>query len=191
MDLLMDINTLHIIHDKDNLKRYDRLMNELKEQGIENYYLWDAVHDKRSTFQGINKAHKQIILWAKENDLPYVTIAEDDVWFTCKGAYQYFLNNEPKDYDIYLSSIFLGEINENNETTNFTGLSLYKCNKRYYDIFLSADENQHIDIALNNSGKFVVCNPFSAIQHNGYSTNEKRYMNYSFMFKHRNMLKIV
>ncbi len=167
-------------------------MDELEKQGIDNYYLWDAVHDNRGTYQGINKAHKQIIEWAKENGLPYVTICEDDVCFFDKGAYQYFLDNEPKDYDIYLSSIFLGQIDENNETERFTGLTLYRVNYTYFDDFLGAEENEHLDIALSNiGGKFVVSNPFTTRQHNGYSTNEKRYMSYDFMFSNRNVYKNV
>ncbi len=165
-------------------------MDELSNQGIENYYLWDAVHDPKGTYQGINKAHKQIIQWAKENGLPYVTVAEDDLQFFDKGAYEYFLNNEPKDYDLYLGGIFLGEIDDDNETQKFTGLSLYKCNYTFFDYFLSAEENEHLDIALCAvGGKFVVSNPFVVKQHNGYSTNEKRYMNYNFMFENRPIFK--
>ncbi len=184
----MNIDTLHIIHDKSNIHRHTRLMDELNNQGIDNYYLWDAIHDGRGSKQGINKAHKQIVSWAAENGLPYVTVAEDDLQFFDKGAYQYFLDNEPKDYDLWLGGIFLGQLDENNETERFTGLTLYRVNYTYFEYFLEAEENEHLDIALcAKGGKFVVCNPFSTRQHNGYSTNEKRYMNYDFMFENRKM----
>lgn len=165
-------------------------MNELEKQGIDNYYLWDAVHDMRGTYQGINRAHKQIVQWAKENDLPFVIIAEDDLAFFDKGAYSHFLYSEPQDYDLYLAGVFLGELDANNEVKKFTGLTLYMVRNRYYDTFLSAEENEHLDIALcYKGGKFIVCNPFSVRQHNGYSFNEKRHMNYDFMFNHRNIFK--
>jgi len=186
----MDLLTLHIIHNNDDYFRLDRLKKELFEQGIDNFFLWDAVYDERGTYQGINKAHKQIVQWAKENNLPFVTIAEDDIKFFDKSAYRYYLNSEPKEYDLYLGGIFLGEIDENNETKRFTGLSLYRVHHNYYDIFLSAEENEHLDIALGYArGKFVVCNPFAVRQHNGYSTNEKRYMNYDFIFSERKIYR--
>jgi hypothetical protein len=186
----MDLLTLHIIHNPDDLKRINQLEKELSNQGIDNYYLWDAVYDERGTYQGINKAHKQIVRWAKENDLPFVTVAEDDLLFFDKGAYEYYLNNEPKEYDLYLSGIFLGEIDENNETKKFTGLSLYRVKNNYYNTFLQAEENEHLDIALSyQGGKFIVCNPFTVRQHNGYSTNEKRFLNYDFMFSQRKIFK--
>lgn len=186
----MNIDTLHIIHNNDDLKRLHQLKIELENQGIDNYYLWNAVYDERGTKQGINRAHKQIVQWAKENDLSFVTIAEDDLYFFDKGAYQYYLNNEPEEYDLYLGGLFLGQVDENNETKQFTGLSLYKVNNRYFDTFLSAEENEHLDIALGYiGGTFKVCNPFVVKQHNGYSFNEKRYMNYDAIFTHRKVFK--
>lgn len=186
----MNIDTLHIIHNNDRIDRYNQLMSELEKQGISNYYLWDAIHDNRGTYQGINRAHKQIVQWAKENELPYVTIAEDDLQFFDKGAYEYFLSNEPEDYDLYLGGVFLGEIDSNNETEKFTGLSLYKVHSDYYNSFLHAEENEHLDIALcYEGGLFKVCNPFVVRQHNGYSFNEKRHMNYDFLFANRNVFK--
>ena len=186
----MDLLTLHIIHNSDDIRRLYQLEIELTVQGIDNYFLWDAIYDERGTFQGINKAHKQIVRWAKENELPFVTIAEDDLHFFDVGAYKYYLKHEPTIYDLYLGGIFLGELDEESRTKNFTGLTLYRIAKQYYDTFLEADENQHLDIALcQKGGLFKVCNPFVVKQHNGYSTNEKRYMNYDFMFANRNIYK--
>ncbi len=39
---------------------------------------------------------------------------EDDVRFTNPNSFKYFLENKPKDFDIYLSGIYLGEILEDN-----------------------------------------------------------------------------
>jgi hypothetical protein len=89
-----------------------------------------------------------------------------------------------------LGGIFLGEIDNHNETERFTGLSLYMVNYTYYDTFLDAEENEHLDIALcYKGGKFIVCDPFAVRQHNGYSYNEKRFMNYDFMFDNRKVFR--
>ena len=56
-------------------------------------------------------------------------------------------------------------------------------NSRFYDVFLSVPENQNIDRALRNRGKFIVCNPLVAIQHNGFSDNIKQPCNYDIHLK--------
>jgi len=184
----MQYAMLNIIHDDNKFKRYSVLMEELQTQDITKYKIWDAVHSD-TIIKSINLAHKQIVRWAKENELPFVTIAEDDIKFCDRGAYDYFVANVPDDYDLFLGGIFLGVIDEYNEVKEFTGLTLYRIANHFFDTFLSLPEDEHIDQALANKGKYVVCNPFTVTQHNGVSSQSNQYCNYDTFFTERKLFK--
>jgi hypothetical protein len=117
-------------------------------------------------------------------------ICEDDVHFTAKGAFDYFINNKPNDFDIYLGSINDGIIKKDDSVDDFSGTTIYIVKERFYDIFLALPEHLNIDRALSNKGKFIVCNPFIAIQHNGYSDNTKRFYNHEEYLAGRNLYGI-
>lgn len=168
---------LNIIHLKHRMDRLVSLQREMSEQGID-FELWDGIVDVQKPFTGISKAHKRIVMDAAMRNLPKVCIGEDDIRFCDKGAWQYFLDNEPEDYDIYLASVYTGHIDENNETKDFSGLTLYMVHQKFYTTFLATNELNHLDRALFKRGKYVVCNPFAAIQYNGLSDNKKKIMNY-------------
>ncbi len=178
---------LHIIHLKHRKDRWQLLQKELQNQNISEYKIWDGILDRDHPYQGIAKAHKQIVDFARKNKLPSILIAEDDLKFTAPSAFRYFLKNQPLDYDLYLGGIYYGILKEDNTTEDFAGLTLYLIHKRFYNIFLSLPEDQHIDRLLRSKGKFVVCNPFIATQHNGFSDNKKEYCNYDTYIKHRKL----
>lgn len=180
---------LNIIHDDNQFKRLEVLKRELETQGITDYKIWDAVHSD-TIIKSISLAHKQIVQWAKDNELPFVIIAEDDLQFFDAGAYDYYMNTFPADYDIYLAGIFLGVLNDDNTVAAFTGMSLYTVHQNFYNTFLSLNENEHIDQALKNKGKYVVCNPFTVRQHNGVSSQSGgQHCNYDQMFVNRQLYK--
>lgn len=176
-----------VIHNFDSHDRFDRLMQEFIGQGIRDYQIFPAIHDQYSVMKGINLAHKQCVQFAKDNGLKEICIMEDDVRFTNPNSFKYFLENKPKDFDIYLSGIYLGEILEDNSVKSFTGFHCYIVNERFYDEYLSVPDDEHIDRALSNLGKYYVCNPFAAIQYNGFSYNTKMDMNYDDLLKGREL----
>ncbi len=180
---------LHIIHLKHRIDRLQQLNNQLFEQNIDHYRLWDGILDEKSPKRRIAKAHKQIIEWAGNQNLPSIVIAEDDIKFTAPGAFEYFIKNEPKEFDLYLGGITYGSINSDNSVSDFSGMHLYKINQKFYETFLSIPEGKDIDRSLANKGKFVVCNPFVAIQHNGFSDNQKKHQNYDLHFHNRKLYK--
>ena len=162
-------------------------MQELFRQNITDYKLWDGVR-KPSIKESINLAHKQIIEYAFENDLPEVCIAEDDFVGTHENSWRFFLNQKPSMFDIYLSSVFLGDIDWQGRVDKFTGLTLYIVSKKYYARFLSVPNDEHIDHALSNEGgDFVVCDPFTFIQKDGISGNTGKNETYGEFFKFRNL----
>jgi hypothetical protein len=176
-----------VIHNFDSGVRYDMLMQEFKTQQIKDFQFFPAIHDINSVKKGINLAHKQCIKYALDNDLPEICVMEDDVKFTNKNSFSYFLENKPQDFDVYLSGIYLGEILEDNSVEEFAGLHCYIVNKKFYETYLSIPDDAHIDRALARLGKYYVSSPFIAIQHNGFSYNTKRDMIYDDLLKDRKL----
>ena len=180
----MILYIIHLLHRND---RWQLLQNELATQKITDFRVWPGILDEEIPFRGVAKAHKQIVLYAKENNLPSILVAEDDVKFTAPGAMSYFLEQEPLLYDLYLGGISHGKIGNDQTVTDFAGTMLYKINQYFYDTFLSIPEDGHIDRNLKNKGRYIVCQPFAATQHNGYSDNKKEYFNYDLYLNGRTL----
>lgn len=177
---------IHVIHGG-KAERLPLLKEQMKEQDID-YFVWNGVHDTKSIVNSISLSHKQIVAYAKEKNLREITIAEDDIKFTHPKAYGHYLYNFPSDYDLYLGGIYMGDIDRNNITTDFCALHLYTIHKRFYDTFLSLPAGEHIDRALAGKGKYVVCNPFAAVQHNGLvSSNTGKAEDYDSLLKGYNL----
>jgi GR25 family glycosyltransferase involved in LPS biosynthesis len=180
---------LQIIHLKERKDRAQLLEQQLLEQHITNYKIWKGIEDHENPKRGIAKAHKQIIKWASDQNLPSILIAEDDIKFTAKKAFEYFIKNEPNDFDLYLGGITHGKINTDNSVTDFAGTHFYKIYQKFYNTFLSLPEDKDIDRALAHKGKFIVCNPFIVIQQNGFSDNQRKYQNYELYIRDRQLFK--
>ena len=146
-----------------------------------------SVWDIRGVEHGINTAHKNCIRIAKENNWEQVMVLEDDARFCGEGAYQYFINNIPKLYDLYLGSIYVGKIEDDNTVNSFCGFGCYICHERFYDTFLSVSSLEHIDRAMEGKGIFYVSNPFTCIQYNGYSQTARSEMNYDNLLQNRDL----
>lgn len=180
--------SVNIIHRTERVERFRVLEKELEEQGITKVNIWEGIHNVKSIKAGINAAHKQIIQWAKDEGLKKVVVLEDDVRFSDVGAWQYYLDNEPEDYDIYLGGIYLGKIVDG-LVESFTALHCYTISERFYDIFLSTDNEKHLDEALAGLGRYFVCTPMVAIQHNGFSDSSQTYCNFDSITSSRKLYK--
>jgi hypothetical protein len=156
--------------------------------------VWDGVCSEPITWQNIALSHKNIVRWAKENNLPMVCIAEDDVKMTDPKSWDHFLKMMPEDFDLYLSGIYFGPIDKDNITAQFSGLHLYVVHSRFYDNFLAVDTSiYNLDMGMSAPngpiGKFVVCNPFAAVQYDGFSYNVGNHMNYNHYLAGRRLYK--
>ncbi len=183
----MITNIIHLPHRKDRMKS---LLNQLELQHITNYTIWNGVINPQNIAKGISQSHKRIIRYAKENQLSEVLIAEDDLKFTAKGAFNFFIKNKPADFDLYLASIYFGEIRKDNTVEDFSGLTFYIVNERYYDTFLSIPEHDNIDRLFKFTGKFIVCNPFTVVQQNGFSDNVNMNCNYDSFLSGRKLFEV-
>lgn len=176
----MRLNIIHLLHRKDRL---NLLLKELESQNISDYLIWDGVTKYDNPTRNISEAHKSIVRHAKSQGYSEVLIAEDDIHFLYPNAFRYYLQFKPTDFDMYLGSVSSGKVSNDNIVNDFSGLTMYIIKDKFYDVFLQAETTNQIDRGLRGLGKFVVCNPFVAIQHNGYSDNYKRDCNYDIFFK--------
>lgn len=176
---------LNIINLKSRKDRLELIKQEISEQGITPMF-WDGIiHPNSRT--GICRAHKQIVRFAQMNNFPSTIIAEDDLHFTSPNGWNYFLSQIPESYDLFLGGVYSGFIIEN-KVSKFSGLTLYSISSRFYDIFLSMPENINIDNALGGKGEYFVCSPFVCKQHNGFSDNVKKEVNYDNFLKKKKFL---
>lgn len=170
---------LNIIYDARRVEKYDPLINELIGQGIMDFEIFPCIM-LPDIVSSINSSHKMIVRDAKEKGLPEVFIAEDDLQFTGKGAWDYFLSKKPspENYDLYLASTYIIE----EPLKSICGFHLYSVSAKFYDTFLSAPDNQHIDTLFNDiKGDYVFCHPFPALQRPGFSANNGMVVNYNSM----------
>lgn len=150
---------------------------------------WEGNTDETVFRSGnISRAFKQIVRDAKKNDLPMCCIGEDDLFFTASGAWRYYLDNMPDDFDLYLGGIYAGQLEGNRIINGYSGHTLVTVKSQFYDFFLSANEDPkglghgHLDRVLGNfcfEKKYFVTIPFVVRQTANYSDNHRRIPNYA------------
>ncbi len=180
----------HVIHLPEAEHRLHNLMKQVHEQKFD-VVLETAFKHLEFPFMNVNASHKAIVRNAFHEDLPMVLIMEDDVCFSAPGAFDYFIQNIPEDFDVYLSSVYNGEIDPvTNTVQDFAGMHCYIVHSRFYLDFLNVSDNAHIDRALAAArGKYVVCNPFVAYQMDGYSYNKGMIDQYGHLMQGRTFFK--
>lgn len=176
----------HVILDPFRPHVNETLEKELDSQQI-NAKIWTGAHLSNDVVKSINLSHKQIVAFAKQHLLPEVCIMEEDVMFLGRDAWQYYLNNIPASFDLYLGGCYglnqsaykrIAECIGPTEIHNFAGLHCYIISENYYDAFLSFPDDRHIDDQAG-LGRFYVCSPFIALQHPGWSANNRDKVNYN------------
>lgn len=177
---------IHVIHDTRYPEKLKILTEDFESKGIP-FTIWPAVIDGPTIEGSINMSHKQIVGYAKEEGLESIIIAEDDAWFPDDHGYEYFLHKTPKNYDIYLAGTYGPKtpypyLNGIIQAEQIIGLHCYRIHKNYYDTFLATPDEAHIDISQRD-GLFLACYPFACLQRPGYSSNNKREVNYNTLLK--------
>lgn len=182
--------TLHILHLSRRIDREQQLIRQLEWNKVP-YLLWEGIDNPNNVKESITKGHKKIIQYAKDNNLPFINIAEDDLMFTHKDSYKYFNEQTPDYYDLFCGVIYAGTV-ENNRILN--GMSathtLYKISQRFYDFVLSLPDDIHIDRELGSTAfkhKYYVCEPFVCTQSGGYSDNLRQVMYYDVYLQGKKM----
>ena len=182
-------------------ERIEKLEEEFKTQGIKNFeivYGFDYLENKgMKPHVAVSNGHKQIV---RDNyELPYITVFEDDVKFTSKKSWEYYVQNFkylPEWWDVYLGGVYrprhLSKI-EGLETimncNNYCGLHFYTIRKQFYDKFLTTPDKAHIDKWIYRLGAAsFICDPIPSIQRGVYSYHKNLAVDYSGMDKDLNLL---
>lgn len=179
------LNIIHLKNDPLYPHREEReksFLKEIEEQNIKEYKVWDAIFYEDNPIKAISQSHKMIVRHAKENKLPRVIIAEDDIHFTKSGAWEFFLNSIPSDCDMFLGHIYHGKFDEFGKINgSFSSMGLYCVNEKFYDYFLSVTERKHIDLIMNRAMRYDirVCLPMVCRQADGWSDNSKCHLEHS------------
>lgn len=175
---------INVIYDNIHAEDYDRLIKEFEIQKVE-YRFWDAIMVEYKAVEGINASHKMIVRWAKENGLDEVIIAEQDLMFTSPNSWKYFMEQKPREFDIYLSCTY-GSL----EHKMVCGFHLYIIHSGFYERFLNVPDKIHIDTAMDGlKGNYHFCYPFIALQRVGYSANNMAVVDYNKIFKEEDIYK--
>lgn len=171
---------LNIIYDNRRTEKYEPLIKELDKQGIVDYKIWPCIV-KNDVVESINASHKMIVQKAKDDGEQMVAIAEDDLMFTGGNSWEWFLQNIPPVFDIYVAANYLPMKKEGSgafRIDNCVGFHLYIVHSRYYDTFLATPDKGHIDTE-QKSKLMYCCYPFAALQRSGWSANNKAIVDYN------------
>ena len=174
--MILIVNCINLYNREDRLLSISK---QAKNQGFAIKF-WEGIKEN-VILRGVNKAHRQIVQDAKDKGLEYVIIMEDDCVFSSPNAFNYYLSKMPETFDIYLGMVYAGEIKEGRIVNGFSGLTLYTVHKNFYDEFLAANPNDHLDRFLGNTAyknKYYICEPFVCYQSGGFSDNRRENMNY-------------
>jgi len=176
---------IHVLYDsRPQPDKLPPLLRELDSQNLQPAKIWEPVPAK-TVVESINLSFKQIIRYAKESNLPYVCICEDDLMFTCSSSWHYFIDSMPESFDIFVGGNYL--INDPDKTlkaphykvNEYVGNQLIIVANRYYDTFLSVPDAAHVDTAQKGLGEFYACFPMVALQRPGFSSNSMQVVNYN------------
>lgn len=163
---------------------YDLLIKELGNQKINDFKIWDCVVLTSSVVESISESFKMIINDAKSNKCKECIIFEDDIMFTNFNSWEYFIENKPTDFDVYLGGNYLidNRLDYTKSLVKVKGWVGNHCiiiNEKYYDTWLKTDSKLHCDTAQSGLGDFYVCYPYPALQRTRWSSNNKAICNYN------------
>lgn len=174
-------------------KRYERLVHELKTQGLElnkDVQIFPAFMDRTMARRGILRSHKSIVLHAKQKGLPEIMIMEDDIRFLSPNSMEIFLNVNkliPKNCDMLMAGLYDGIIDKCYSKYaavdgKISGLHCYIVKEKFYDRFIGADEDYNLDYVLSAVIKATIYTayPMLALQYDGYSYNTMKDQVYNY-----------
>jgi len=174
---------IYILYDNRRSEYFPLIQEEMDRQKITEYTLFPPV-PRETVVSSINVSQKSIIQKAKDEGLERVIIMEQDIWFPSKDGWEYFVKNEPKEYDIYLGGNYLPDNRIEykvplTKINSYVGHHCIMVHNRYYDRFLETPEDKHIDTAQEGRGEFYLCYPMPALQRAGFSSNNMAQVDYN------------
>jgi hypothetical protein len=182
-------------------KRTDRLSRVQKDFSNYNLIVIEAIEDtKLEGWKGCFKSHIKCILTAKEKNLPYIIVIEDDCKISNDTSFDFnlrlilnYLQNNMDKWNIFLGGVSkvwnytnLIELNHDLKLLNINEgktahFMIY--NSNCYDYYLNLELiNTPIDKCWHNKLIGLVSIPFIAIQYSDFSNIENKLINYDSRF---------
>jgi hypothetical protein len=173
----------NILYDDRRLEYFPLIVDEMQRQGIVDYK-WVSPIMSNNVVKSINLSQKSIVQKAKDNNEEMVCIFEQDIHFPHEKGWQYFLDNMPKEFDVYIGGSYLIDNRYEYKSplvkvNEWVGNHCIIIHKKYYDTFLSLPDDRHIDTENKGKGDFYVCFPYAALQRAGFSSNNMCEVNYN------------
>ena len=178
----------YIINLESRQDRKEYMLEEIKKLNLNSVKFFPAVIHE-IPIVGCTISHIECIRLAKERNLEYVLILEDDVEFISNVTD--VLNNSWKSLqELDWNILYLGGlIRDSGSYVNKNLISVLKVNtthtyivhNRFYDTILNLDENIPIDYsyrALSYKHKMYMTAPITAYQKEDYSDIQNRVVNY-------------
>ena len=179
---MQEINIINVINLESRPERLEGFLKESEKQGF-GVRVWQGEVVPYNAKMGICRSHKRIVQYAKDNGLKWTCIAEDDcrMFGEQKGAWKYFVDNMPNDFDLYLGMVYVADLVDNRITSRFSSLTIYFVHQRFYDFFLSIIDDCHLDRELGATSdihKYIVCDQVIAEQDGSKSDNSQMTCDY-------------
>jgi GR25 family glycosyltransferase involved in LPS biosynthesis len=178
--------TAYIINLKHRTDRYDHMVTEIKKLPISYEFVDGIIDETKTCFQ----SQKKCIQLAKENNLPYVLVLEDDAVFTEDAAYilqKTFAEIQTMHWDMF----FLGaNLQAHADQISNSILKLngafaahaYIVREHFYDTILNLPNTCEMDVHYNDlmlKHDVYMCDPMIAYQLPSHSDLQDGYRDYN------------
>ena len=182
---------IYVINLKKRIDRLEQIKNDFNNYNLN---IIEAEEDEIEGWKGCFKSHLKCISLAKEKQLNYIIVIEDD----CKKTVNFdidlikilnWLENNMDKWNIFIGGVTnvwnynsLIEINDNLDLIEIkTGKTFHFViyNSNSFDFFLNQEINIPIDKSWHNKLICFVSIPFIAIQYEGFSDIENKLISYN------------
>lgn len=178
--------TAYIINLKHRTDRYEHMVNEMKKLPISYEFVEGIIDDTKTCFQ----SQKKCIQLAKENNLPYVLVLEDDAVFTdnvIEILQNTFLEIQTLQWDMFFLGAnlqtFASRISSSILKLNGAyAAHAYIVHERFYDTILNLPHVCEMDVHYHNlmpKHNIYMCDPMIAYQLPSHSDLQDGYRDYN------------
>lgn len=199
------LDNVYYINLDSRTDRKQAVEKELNTMGWK-YNRFSAIKNKNGRI-GCSMSHLQLIKMAKEKDLPYIVIIEDDIHFTKPKWYNEKLGELLKEFSDYDVVLLAGNLRNPVKKVADTVLQIkkswtttgYIVQKHYYQTLIDnitegiahliREPEKHYMYAidaywmkLQNTGKWYIVYPRTVTQRPEYSDIEGEYKDYTHLF---------
>ena len=178
--------TAYIINLPHRIDRYKHMVVEMKKFPVTYKFIKGIVDETKTCFQ----SQKKCIQLAKENNLPYVLVLEDDAIFT-ENSIEILTETFNEIQTLNWDMFFLGAnlqspaIRISDSILKLTGAyaaHAYMVHERFYDTILNLPHTCEMDMHYNNlmlNHNIYMCDPMIAYQIPSHSDLQDGYRDYN------------